>query len=276
MDSSVQHNYRGAVRAVVADLAGTTVDYGSCAPAGAFVELFARHGVEVTPAQARGPMGLHKRDHIRTLAEMPEIAEQWSQRQGGPCSENDIDALYAEFIPLQVACLPKFGDVIPGVVETVAGLRERGVRLAVTTGYNREMMGVVLESAARQGLLPEAAVCAEDVPMGRPAPWMLFRAMETLGVYPPAAVLAIGDTLPDIDAGRNAAVWTVGVALTGNMVGLTQAEWSALSPAERDALLREARQALVAGGAHYVIDAFDELPGVIDAVDRRLAAGETP
>ena len=62
------HAAVGGIRLVVADLAGTTIDFGSSAPAGVFVALFARHGVTVTDAEARGPMGTAKRDHIAALA----------------------------------------------------------------------------------------------------------------------------------------------------------------------------------------------------------------
>jgi phosphonoacetaldehyde hydrolase len=65
------------IRLVVFDWAGTTVDHGSRAPVAAFVRAFAGHGVEVTPDEARGPMGLHKRDHIRAMLQMPAVARRW-------------------------------------------------------------------------------------------------------------------------------------------------------------------------------------------------------
>jgi len=269
-------SYRGPVRAVVTDLAGTVIDFGSCAPAGAFVELFARSRVTVTPAQARGPMGLHKRDHIATLAALPEVAAQWEAAHGAPCGEADIDALYATFIPLQVACLADHGDLIPGVVEAVAALREKDIRIAATTGYNREMLETVLACAEKQGFVPDAAVCAEDVAGGRPAPWMNFRAMEQLGVFPPASVVAIGDTIPDIASAVNAGVWAVGVTETGNMLGLSQAECAALNAGEREHLLTEAADQMYAAGAHYVINGFQELPGLVGQINRAMMEGKRP
>ena len=75
--------------AVVFDWAGTLVDFGSCAPMGAFVRLFAEFGVSVSIAQARGPMGLAKRDHIATLCRLPEVAGRdvvaaYGEKTGGP------------------------------------------------------------------------------------------------------------------------------------------------------------------------------------------------
>lgn len=268
--------YRGQVRAVITDLAGTTVDFGSCAPAGVFVEVFAKAGVTVTPAQARGPMGLQKRDHIARLAALPEVAAQWESAHGKPCGEDDIDALYADFIPMQVDCLAKHNDIIPGVIEATAALREMGVRVAATTGYNRQMLETVLEGAEAGGFVPDAAVCAEDVAAGRPAPWMNFRAMELLGVYPPQSVVAIGDTIPDIEAGLNAGVWTVGVTATGNMLGLSKAEYDALNAGEREHLISEAQDTIDAAGAHYAVNAFAELPELIGHINRAIAQGKRP
>ena len=54
-------NSDSRVDAVIFDWAGTVVDFGSRAPAGAFVEVFRRHGVAISIAEARGPMGSEKR-----------------------------------------------------------------------------------------------------------------------------------------------------------------------------------------------------------------------
>ena len=160
------------IRLVAFDLAGTTIDFGSRAPAGVFVELFARHGVTVSEAEARGPMGTAKRDHIAALAALPRVAEAWRKAHAGRSAGTaEIDELYAEFIPLQLKSLPAFGDLIPGTVEAAQALRAAGMRVAVTTGYDTAMTKVVLEAAGRQGFVPDAAICASDVAAGRPAPW---------------------------------------------------------------------------------------------------------
>jgi phosphonoacetaldehyde hydrolase len=100
--------------------------------------------------------------------------------------------------------------------------------------------------------------------------------MEALGVYPPQAVVAVGDTVPDVEAGLNAGVWTVAVAQTGNEVGLSEAEFATLSAAEQEAKRRKARARLAAAGAHYVIDGVWELPATVKAINERLQQGEQP
>lgn len=262
--------YSGPVKAVISDLAGTTVDFGSCAPAGAFVELFGRHGIEATTADARGPMGIHKKDHIQAMLRVPHIAEQWRRIHGRDWTGDDLEALYQKFIPMQLEALPKYGDVIAGVVQAVEQLRRRDVPVAVNTGYNREMLDIVLRKAAEGGFVPDAALCASDVPKGRPAPWMVFRLMETLDVYPPAAVVKVGDTIADIEEGLNAGVWTVGVTQTGNLIGLTQAELEALDRSERKQRTQAAERAFIEAGAHYVIESFADMPAAVEQIESRL------
>lgn len=268
--------FGGPIRLVVADLAGTTVDYGSCAPAGAFAELFERHRVPITAEEARGPMGLQKRDHIVELTKIPRVAQAWQAKHGSDPDEATIDAMYAEFIPIQVECLPKYADLLPGVLETVAALRARGIAVAASTGYNREMLEVVLAGAAAQGFVPDFSCCAEDVVLGRPAPWMVYRSMEELGVYPPSAVVTIGDTLPDVESGVNAGTWSVGVTKTGNMLGLDLATVEGTAKDQLQPLLDAASKKMQQGGAHQVVDGFADCIRCIDEFERRMAAGEQP
>ena len=268
--------YSGPIRLVVADLAGTTVDYGSCAPAGAFAELFERHGVPITAEEARGPMGLQKRDHIVALTKMPRIAEAWLAKHGSAPDEVTIDAMYAQFIPIQVECLPKYAETIPGVLDTIEALRAREIAVAATTGYNREMLEVVLAGAAAQGFQPDFSCCAEDVPQGRPAPWMIFRSMEALGVFPPAAVVNIGDTLPDVASGRNAGTWSVGITKTGNMLGLDLETTQATPTQALQLKLDQAAAEMLEHGAHTFVEAFADCLSCIDEFENCIAGGEQP
>jgi phosphonoacetaldehyde hydrolase len=265
-----------AIRLVVLDWAGTSIDFGCLAPAGAFAVAFAARGVDVTPAEARGPMGLHKKDHLRAMFAAPAVAAKWRAATGADWSETDVAALYADVTPRQVAAAERYSDLIPGLVAAVAELRSRGVKVATTTGYFRAAADVVAAAAARQGFVPDFATCADDVPAGRPAPWMIFRAMEATGVYPPAAVAKVGDTRIDVEDGLNAGVWSVGVTESSSEVGLGAAEFAALPAGERAARVARAGATLRAAGAHAVIPTVAELPALVADLNRRLAAGGRP
>lgn len=268
--------YRGKIKAVIFDWAGTIIDYGSRAPAGVFVEVYKRHGVEISSQEARGPMGMEKRAHIATIAAMPGVGDRWRSANGADLGDADIDRMYDEFLPLQLACLPSYSELIPGTLETVAALRARGVKIGSSTGYSRQLMDVVEEEARRRGLVPDAVVCADDVPQGRPAPWMCFENAKRLGVWPMEACVKVDDTVPGIEAGINAGMWSIGVVKTGNEIGLTEAEIKALPAEERERRLRQGRQRMLQSGAHYVIDGIDSLIEVIDEIEARLGRGERP
>ena len=264
------------IRLVVFDWAGTTIDFGCMAPAGAFVAAFAAKGVAVTLAEARAPMGLHKKDHVRAMLREPSVAEKWRDATGHDWIEDDVEELYREAVPRQLESLGKHGELIPGVLEVVKELRRRGVKVAATTGYFREAADAVLAAAKRQGYEPDFAICADEVPAGRPAPWMIFRCMEALDVYPPAAVVKVGDTVIDVATGRNAGCWSVGVIDSSSLMGLTADEFSALSEDEKDARREAVAHRYPDAGAHGVIDTLAELPALLDEFSARLARGERP
>jgi phosphonoacetaldehyde hydrolase len=251
------------LKAVVFDWAGTTVDHGSLGPVAAMQSVFASAGIDVTADEIRAPMGLHKRDHIRAVLEAKGSAV-------------DAESLYAEFIPRQLDALAEHSRVITGVPEAVERMRRRGLKIGSTTGYNRAMLDRLLELARTQGFVPDCAICPDDVGGGRPAPWMCYQNAMQMRVYPMSAMVKVGDTESDIAEGRNAGAWTIGVARTGNEIGLSESDWNALAADRRVKLLDGARSRLRDAGAHHVIDSVGEMDATLDEIDARLASGERP
>jgi len=276
MDFVFQRSYRGPLKAVILDWAGTTLDYGCFAPAVVFVEVFKRHGVAITTEQAREPMGAHKKVHIRMISEIEAVRSLWQDVHGGPPDEDDVEQMFRDFVPLQLDCLANYADLIPGTLEAVAEFRRRGLKIGSTTGYTTEMMEVLQEEARKRGYVPDSSVCAAEVPAGRPHPWMCLQNAINLQLYPMEAFVKVGDTLPDIAEGLNAGMWTIGLAKTGNELGLTEQEIAALEPQVLRGKLDRARQRFRQAGAHYVVDAIAEVSPVLDEINARLAHGERP
>jgi phosphonoacetaldehyde hydrolase len=268
--------YTGPLRAAIFDWAGTVVDYGCIAPAQVFVETFAAEGVALTMAEARGPMGMNKRDHIAAVLALPDVASRWLTAHGKAPGEADIDRLYAAFVPRQIALIGDSAEPIPGALEAVAALRARGLKIGGCTGYVRAMMNVLEPAARDRGYAPDVSVASDDVGGGRPAPWMIFHIAQRLNVYPMAAIVKVGDTEVDVAEGINAGVWTVALAQTGNEIGLSEAEWNALPSDEQTERIIAARAKLSDAGAHYVIDTLNELLPVVDDIEARLEQGERP
>jgi len=264
------------LKALILDWAGTAVDFGSRAPMGAFVEAFAQFGVTLSIAEARGPMGLPKRDHIAALIYSPEIAARWQAAQGAAPTESDVDRVLAVFEPLNVEVIPRHADLIPGLLDVIGEARRRGMKIGSTTGYTRPIMEKLMPLAAAAGYAPDNVVCAGDLAAGRPSPLMMYRTFADLGVWPPSACVKLDDTEPGIAEGLAAGSWTVGLALSGNAAGLSKAELDRLPPDERAALRARAAGKLYAAGAHFVIDSVADLLPVLDAIEARLAVGLRP
>jgi len=253
----------GAYDLVIFDWAGTMVDFGCCAPIGAYVEAFARRGVSLAEAAARADMGIAKADHVRALLARPEVAADWMAAQGRTPAEGDVDALMADLGPLMREAAATASQLIPGAAETVRALRAQGLKIASSTGYTRGMMGPVLPRAAEQGYAPDHLVCADETPQGRPSPLMIYKACAELGVWPLSRVVKVDDAEAGVAEGRAAGCFTVGVAASGNSMGLAFEAYQALVPADREARLALARASLMAAGADVVIDTVADLPGVL-------------
>lgn len=268
--------YRGPLKAIVLDWAGTTLDYGCMAPAVVFVEVFANKGVPITMEEARAPMGAHKRVHIASIAALDGVARRWRSVHGRDCTDGDVEAMFVDFVPRQLACLARYAELIPGCIAAVAAFRARGLKIGSTTGYTTPMMRLLSAEAKKRGYEPDASVCADDVPYGRPEPWMCLENAKRLRAFPMRAIVKVGDTLPDIAEGLNAGMWTIGLAKTGNELGLTEDEVAQLEPRELERRLAKARERMSAAGAHYVVDSIADVPAVLDEIDARSARGDRP
>jgi phosphonoacetaldehyde hydrolase len=177
---------------------------------------------------------------------------------------------------MNVASVTDHADLIPGVLETLAELRRRGIRIGSTTGYTRPIMSVLAPVAEKAGFAPEIIVCAGDLPEGRPSPLMMWYAMAKMGVWPAHAVVKVDDTPPGIGEGRNAGTWAVGLALTGNIAGLSAEELSVLTEADRDTIRARATKEMKNAGADFVIDSVADLPKTLDEIEARVARGDYP
>lgn len=263
----------GMIRAVIFDWAGTMVDYGCRAPVRALQSVLAQAGIEASEAEIRRDMGMAKRAHIAALLAMPRLAAQWQGAHGHVADDGDIDRLHDAVEPLMIAAAAECATLIPGAAETVATLRARGIRIGSNTGYTRPMMEAILPRAAEQGYTPDALVCAGETPEGRPSPLMLWKLFAQLGVWPASACVKVDDAPVGIAEGRNAGCWTVGVAASGNGVGVDHATLLALTPSNRKQRIEAARLALIEAGADFVIDTVADLPSILDEIER-LGAGK--
>lgn len=258
------------IRAVMLDWAGTTVDHGSIAPILALQTLFAKHAITLSMEDARRDMGLLKRDHIQAILALPNISSEWHRHFGKKPGTEEVSRLFDEFGPLQMAIITQHSQLIEGVVDVVRNWQNRGILIGSSTGYTREMLVPVLAQAAAGGYRPDASVCPDEVGAGRPAPWMLARNAQLLNVYPPSSCVKIGDTILDIEEGRNAGMWTIGLTRTGNMIGLDATALSRLSITQKETLLKQATSRFLDAGAHFVAENLSACDHILAQIETKL------
>ncbi len=272
-------SYRGKVKAVVLDWSGTTADAYVLAPAVVFVDVFKKHGVEISMPEARGPMGLRKDLHINALTEVPEIRERWKGVLGKYPDQDDVDRMFADFVPMQLECLRQYTTLLPGVAETTQKLqKDYGIKIGSSTGFVRSMVDILEEDAKKQGYTPDASVAGDEVEHGaRPKPFMVYRNLDMLDVHPIQSVIKVDDTVSGVGEALEAGCWGVGIARYSNYMNIDTLEQAeSLSEEEIQRRLVQTREILRKAGAHYVIDELTQLPEVVDDVNERLARGERP
>ena len=276
MSTSYQRIFRGGIEAVIFDWAGTTYDFGSMAPIRAFQALFEANQVPIALSEAREPMGTEKREHITRILAMPRVKNAWSETYGAAPTEADIDRLYDEFLPLQLDAIKDCAQAIPGLMDSIQWLKARDILVGANTGYNEVMLQTLAELAAKQGYEPDSSVSAADVPKGRPFPHMSLKNALELGVSDVRACVKVDDTLPGIEEGLAAGMWTIGVAISGNEVGCSLQEWQDKSATEQNALRQQANERFLRGGSHVIIDSVAQLPLAVEHIEGLLAQGLGP
>jgi phosphonatase-like hydrolase len=189
-----------SVELVIFDLAGTTVeDRGEVAAA--FASALAEHGIGLSTEQLQSVRGRSKREAILHLV------------PAGPERAARAASIYECFRD-QLAQRYRLDGVHPvaGAEATFRTLRDRGVRVALNTGFDRETTALLIDALGWRGDWLSAVVCGDDVSQGRPAPYLIFRAMEVAGATSVQRVATVGDTILDLHAGHNAGVkWNIGV-----------------------------------------------------------------
>ncbi|WP_374979818.1 phosphonoacetaldehyde hydrolase [Pseudomonas solani] len=264
------------LQAAILDWAGTVVDFGSFAPTQIFVEAFAEFGVAVSLEEARGPMGMGKWDHIRTLCDIPAIAERYRAAFGRLPKDDDVTAIYERFMPLQIEKIALHSALIPGALEAIASLRGKGLKIGSCSGYPAAVMAKVVELAEKNGYVADHVVATDEVPNGRPHPAQALANVIALGISDVAACVKVDDTWPGILEGRSAGMWTVALTCSGNALGLTWQQFKALPADKLEQERARIAQQFEGARPHYLIDTIADLPQVIDAINARLKRGEMP
>lgn len=258
------------IKAVIFDWAGTIIDYGCMAPTQVFIEVFRKKDIILSMEEARTPMGLAKKDHVRELFKLDTVQKQWLAEYGRIPSELDVEDIYSRLEPALAAIVKDYCDPIPGAITLIKALQNQGIKVGTTTGYVEEMMNNIIPITSAIGLLPDAIVSSSEVSAGRPAPWMIYLNCEIMDVYPLNQMVKIGDTIADIQEGKNAGMWTIGLTKSGNELGLSLAEVNAADPIWLAGKIAHSGRKLLNAGADFVAEGVWDCWSILEEIDSQI------
>lgn len=259
------------IEAVIFDWAGTTVDYGSLAPVIAFKKAFKNAGIDLSDDDIRQDMGMAKWDHVGKILELDDVKQQWQDKYSELPNNDDRKRIYSDFQQSLLHYLREYTELKSGVLKTFNYLKEYGIKVATTTGYTAEMMKIVKDKAAERGYTPDLVVTSEDVDgMGRPSPAMIQFIMKKFNIDDPKKIIKVGDTLVDIEEGRNAGVKTVGIVEGSSLMGLSQVEFDELDNEEQIAKRNDVKRKFESANADFVIDSIFDLVQIIEYLNESM------
>ncbi len=187
---------------IVFDMIGTTVRTADYIPA-AFRKAFETVGVNLSDDDISAARGKSKREAISGM-----LFESVGAKRAGEVAMNVYEAF-------ENTMVQQYWDAtikpVKGTRETFEWCRENRIRIALGTGFERRLADVLITKLDWNDDV-DIVVCNDDVARGRPAPYLIFHAMEKALVKSVDAVATVGDTVADLQAGNNAAVgWNIGV-----------------------------------------------------------------
>lgn len=263
--------YRGPIQAVILDWGGTIVDHGCCGAVESMRRALREAGVEATEGDLRRKMGFAKLEQLRGVFESDRVREEWTAQHGEAFEEADLLHLRERYTAFELETAER--NLLPGVMPLHEFLRQLGVLIATSTSQSRPVLQQMLRLTCSQGFHPAASVCPDDTGTGRPSPYMCYLLATQLRLHPLGACVKVGDTVADVEEGRSAGMWTIGVAETGNELGLDLSALASLPANERNLRVANARTRLKAAGAHFVVDTLPDCLPVLERIQQQLLRG---
>jgi phosphonoacetaldehyde hydrolase len=271
------------IRACIFDLGGTIIDRYSLTPLIAIRKAFKIRGINLCPQLIRKDMGLNKMDHINKIFESEDIQKQWYARNLETIDDRVKRDIFKEFSIIQKNETIERMKVIPQTKKCIRYLQDNDILTGVTTGFDYEQAMRVKSLLETYNIYLDSYVSSTCLdPPGRPEPYMIFKNMDNLNIDDPKTIIKIDDTVSGIKEGLNAGCITVAVARWSVNMGIDTYEDMtrldniiidgstnySLNYHRQKENLKKCKEILKKSGAHYVIDTLEELPGIIEHINR--------
>ncbi len=206
------------IKVVLVDGAGTVFDPGSKMPGDAFEKAFTNFGLQVPRPLIDRHMGKEKMAHVMAILVEPEVKASFRKEFRGEPGDGHAQIIYG-YLKTNLLLEAEKMAVIPGVFDAVSKLRKMGIKIVMTTGYDRETTEKIFTKFPHLAQILSDSVTSSEVTQGRPAPFMLYRGMELSSTYSIEEALNVGDTETDLRTSDNTCM--AGILVTSGITSLT-------------------------------------------------------
>ncbi|OBA05372.1 phosphonoacetaldehyde hydrolase [Paenibacillus polymyxa] len=263
------------IQAVIFNLESTLLDPGGRGLIQGMRDIFRWKGIHLTEEQVSHGRGLPIRDHIASVLGLAEVRRKWLECFGVHPGRVDIEHIYLELVPV-LRSLIQGAETAAGIDRALQELQDRNIQSGATASCPMEMLSHVFTPVQSPYTL-DCMVTPCEVSQGRPYPWMIYEIAHRLQVFPLSDIVKVGDTAVDMQEGRNAGVWTIGV-LNHNVGDLTTDHTTSCETDDRVAEERRRQNiyGLKRAGAHLVMNSVADLPRILREIEMLQHTGGYP
>ena len=196
--------------AVIFDLSGVLVDFGMHVPVIAASRVFRYHNIHVPEKNIRQNIWKNQEFYIKSQCNFNNVG-------------NKFEMIYTDYLNELVILnhSPEFNEPINGAVNTTNILRKLGYKIGITTFYNKNVFNVIDKSLKRNGLIYDAVVCNDEVLLGKPEPFMIYKITNRLNV-PTNKCIKVGESYLNIIEGKNAKIDIINILDSSNDMGMDE------------------------------------------------------
>ena len=271
------------IKACIFDLGGTIVDRYSLTPFIAFKGAFENKNINLCSSLIRQGGCLNKMDYINKICDNITIRAQWYNNYKREITPEDKNEIFRDFSKIQAKQTIERMKIIPQTKKCVQYLKDNNILTGVTTPFDYEQTMRVKSILEVNNVHLDNYVSSScsDLP-GRPEPYMIHENMNKLNLDDPKRIIKIGDTFSGIQEGLNAGCLTIGVSRWSVYMAIDSYEEMmrldnvimngsnnySLNYHNQQEKIKKSGEILKGSGAHYVIDTLEELPGIIEHINR--------
>ena len=230
------------LKAVIFDLSGTIIDFGSLATITAMKKIFQLKGINLTSEIINKDMGIKKKLHITKILKIPSIKLMWLDKYKKPVTQAEFNDMCYRFDKELIIAVKKNLNLIPNVKNIIKLLKKNNIKIGVTTGYPKKITKIILDFLKKKNINIDSCVSDDEVKKGRPNSDMCVKNFKKLKINSPKNCLKVDDSFSGIMEGKNARMLTVGLVCTGIQMGLSQNEYKKINKFKLNNIIKSIRK----------------------------------